>query len=203
MTRYQAIGPKVVDCELKIHNPDPISGEGEIWGKGPNIMLGYYKNEAKTSEVLTEDGWFKTGDLGVFDKNGWLSHKGRLKNLIVGANGENIYPEEVESLINNFRHVIESIVIEKKGKLTALVHFNREELELKLKELKSDFNQRVDEKFGEMSQKVDEAIDELALELQRYINSRVNKFSRIQLIVVHTDPFQKTATQKIKRHLYY
>ena len=94
-------------------------------------------------------------------------------------------------------------MIEKKGKLTALVHFNREELELKLKELKSDFNQRVDEKFGEMSQKVDEAIDELALELQRYINSRVNKFSRIQLIVVHTDPFQKTATQKIKRHLYY
>ena len=82
---------------MKINNPDPITGEGEIWARGPNVMLGYYKNEAKTREVMTDDGWFKTGDLGVFDKKGWLSHKGRLKNLIVGANGENIYPEEIES----------------------------------------------------------------------------------------------------------
>jgi len=202
MTRLQAIGPKVIDCELKINNPDPITGEGEIWGKGPNIMLGYYKNEAKTKEVMTEDGWFKTGDLGVFDSDGWLSHKGRLKNLIVGANGENIYPEEVESLINNFRHVIESIVIEKKGKLTALVHFNQEELELKFQEMKAELSLKVDEKIDEMTKKVDEAMDELAAELQQYINSRVNKFSRIQIIVVHRAPFQKTATLKIKRHLY-
>ena len=97
MTKYQAIGPKVSQCEMKINNPDPITGEGEIWARGPNVMLGYYKNEAKTREVMTDDGWFKTGDLGVFDKKGWLSHKGRLKNLIVGANGENIYPEEIES----------------------------------------------------------------------------------------------------------
>ncbi|MBU1012761.1 MAG: AMP-binding protein [Bacteroidetes bacterium] len=202
MTKFQAIGPKVIDCELKIHNPDPVTGEGEIWGKGPNIMLGYYKNEEKTREVMTDDGWFKTGDLGVFDKEGWLSHKGRLKNLIIGANGENIYPEEVESLINNFRHVIESVVIDKKGKLTALVHFNREELELKFQEMKTEFSLKMDEKMDEVAQKVDEAMDELAAELQQYINSRVNKFSRIQLIVVHPDPFQKTATLKIKRHLY-
>ncbi len=203
MTKFQAIGRKVVDCELKIHNPDPITGEGEIWGKGPNVMLGYYKNEEKTKEVMTEDGWFKTGDLGVFDKNGWLSHKGRLKNMIVGANGENIYPEEVESLINNFRHVVESIVIEKKGKLMALVYFNREELELRMKELRSELTNKVDEKIEEVTQLVDQSIDELATELQEYINSRVNKFSRLQLIVVHPDPFQKTATLKIKRHLYY
>ncbi len=202
MTRFQAIGPKVIEGELIIHNPDPITGEGEIWGRGPNVMLGYYKNEEKTKEVLTEDGWFKTGDLGVFDKDGWISHKGRLKNLIVGANGENIYPEEVESLINNFRHVIESIVIEKKGKLQALVHFNREELELKIKELRADLSNKVDGKIEELSTKVDEAIDELAAELQFYINSRVNKVSRIQLVISHPDPFQKTATQKIKRYLY-
>ncbi len=202
MTRFQAIGPKVVDSELIVHNPDPITGEGEIWGKGPNVMLGYYKNEEKTKEVLTEDGWFKTGDLGVFDKDGWISHKGRLKNLIVGANGENIYPEEVESLINSFRHVVESIVIEKKGKLMALVHFNREELELKINELKSELTNKVDEKIEEVTNLVDEAIDELAAELQQYINSRVNKVSRIQLIISHPDPFQKTATQKIKRYLY-
>ncbi|MBT3208723.1 MAG: AMP-binding protein [Bacteroidetes bacterium] len=203
MTRYQAIGPVVQHCELKINNPDPKTGEGEIWGKGPNIMLGYYKNEANTREVMTEDGWFKTGDLGVFDKDGWLSHKGRLKNLIVGANGENIYPEEIESLINNFRHVIESIVVEKKGKLVALVHFNREELELKLKEMKEEFTHKMDEKLEELTKKVDERIDELSAELQYYINARVNKFSRIQLLVVHPDPFQKTATQKIKRYLYH
>ena len=202
MTKFQAIGPKVVDCELIVHDPDPITGEGEIWGRGPNVMLGYYKNEEKTKEVMTEDGWFKTGDLGVFDKEGWISHKGRLKNLIVGANGENIYPEEVESLINNFRHVIESIVIEKKGKLQALVHFNREELELKMQELRADLSHKVDDKIDELSNKVDEAIDELATELQNYINSRVNKVSRIQMIIVQTDPFQKTATLKIKRYLY-
>lgn len=202
-TKFQAIGPKAIMCELKINNPDPKTGEGEIWAKGPNVMLGYYKNEEKTREVLTEDGWFKTGDLGVYDKQGWLSHKGRLKNMIVGANGENIYPEEIESLINNFRHVVESIVLQQKGKLVALVHFDREELELKLKEFKSDISNKVDDKIEEISQKVDKTIEELAEELQQYINARVNKFSRIQLLIVHSDPFQKTATKKIKRYLYY
>ena len=202
MTRFQAIGPKVFDCELKLHNPDPQTGEGEIWAKGPNIMMGYYKNEAITREVLTKDGWFKTGDLGVFDKNGWLSHKGRIKNIIIGANGENIYPEEIESLINNFRHVIESIVVEQKGKLVALVHFNREELELKMKDMKADLSNKMDEKIEVISKKVDEAIDDLASELQVYINTRVNKLSRVQLVVAYADPFQKTATHKIKRYLY-
>lgn len=201
-TKFQAIGPKVINCELKINNPDPHTGQGEIWARGSNVMLGYYKNEAKTSEVLTEDGWFKTGDLGVFDKQGWLSHKGRLKNLIVGANGENIYPEEIESLINNFKHVVESIVIEQKGKLVALVHFNREELEHRIKEMKADISQKVDNKIEEIAIRVDETIDELASELQQYINSRVNKVSRIQLLIIQTEPFQKTATQKIKRYLY-
>lgn len=202
MTKYQAIGPKVVELELKLHNPDPHTGEGEIWAKGPNIMLGYYKNEEKTREVLTEDGWFKTGDLGVFDKQGWLSHKGRLKNMIVGANGENIYPEEIESLINNFRHVVESVVLEQKGKLVALVHFDRAELEARMKEMKSDLSSMVDEKIDEISHKVDEMIAELSKELQHYVNTRVNKTSKIQLVVVQPDPFQKTATLKIKRYLY-
>jgi long-chain acyl-CoA synthetase len=197
-TKFQAIGPKVIDCELKINNPDPVTGEGEIWGKGPNIMLGYYKNEEKTKEVLTEDGWFKTGDLGVFDKKGNLSHKGRLKNLIVGSNGENIYPEEIESLINNFRHVVESLVVEQKGKLTALVHFNREELEHKFRDMATELSNDV----KEITKKVDETIEELTSELKQYINTRVNKISKIQLLISHPDPFKKTATQKIKRYLY-
>jgi len=202
-TSFQAIGQKVVYCDLKINNPNPSTGEGEIWAKGPNIMLGYYKNQDKTNEVMTEDGWFKTGDLGVFDEKGWLSHKGRLKNMIVGANGENIYPEEIESLINNFPHVTESIVVEKKGKLVALVHFNREELENKVREMTAEVSQIVDEKLEEITKKVDKLIDELAPELKQYINLRVNKFSKIQLLVAHAEPFQKTATLKIKRYLYY
>lgn len=202
MTKFQAIGPKVVDMELILHDPDAKTGEGEIWAKGPNIMLGYYKNEEKTREVLTPDGWFKTGDLGIFDKNGCLTHKGRLKNIIVGSNGENIYPEEIESLINNFRHVLESIVMEKKGKLVALVHFNREELETRFLEMKAELSNKVDEKLEEVSQKVDVLIEELTAELQQYVNNRVSKSSKLQLVIAHADPFQKTATLKIKRYLY-
>jgi long-chain acyl-CoA synthetase len=166
-------------------------------------MLGYYKNQERTREVLTEDGWFKTGDLGVFDNDGWLSHKGRLKNMIVGSNGENIYPEEIESVINNFRHVVESIVVEKKGKLVAMVHFNREELEQKVRDMRADFSQKVDDKFEELSNKVDVVIEELSRELQHYVNTRVNKVSRIQMLIPYPEPFQKTATKKIKRYLYF
>ncbi|WP_297098481.1 AMP-binding protein [uncultured Draconibacterium sp.] len=198
-TRFRAIGPKVINSEIKIHDQNPATGEGEIWTKGPNVMLGYYKNPEETKRVLTEDGWFKTGDLGVFDKDGWLSHKGRLKNMIVGANGENIYPEEIESIINNFRHVVESVVIQKKGKLVALVHFNREELEQKVKEMRSEFG----DKMEEISHHVDEKIEELSAELKDYINSRVNKFSKVQDFISHPTPFIKTATQKIKRYLYH
>lgn len=202
-TKHQAIGKKVIDCELIVNDPDPKTGEGEVWAKGPNVMLGYYKNEERTKEVLTEDGWFKTGDLGVFDKQGRLSHKGRLKNMIVGANGENIYPEEIESVINNFEYVVESIVVEKKGKLVAMVHFNREELEKKIHKVHDDIAHKIDDAIENVTHKVDAMIEELAEELHLHINQRVNKFSRIQALVVHTDPFQKTATKKIKRYLYF
>jgi long-chain acyl-CoA synthetase len=190
-TRFQAIGPVVKYGEIKIMNPDPKTGEGEIIARGPNIMLGYYKNEEETKKVFTDDGWFRTGDLGVFDKDGWLSHKGRIKNVIVGSNGENIYPEEVESLINTQKHVLESLVIEQKGKLVAMVHFNMDEL-----------NDRFQEMSSELRQKVEEVLEELATELHSHINARLNKFSQIQAVIVQPDPFQKTATQKIKRYLY-
>src|SRR5512133_3747532 len=120
-----------------------------------------------TKEVLTHDGWFKTGDLGTFDRNNNLYIKGRLKNMIVGASGENISPEEIESVINNFRGVVESLVVQQKGKLVALVHFNMEELERKYQIMKHDVTRQVDEK-----------IDEIKSELQEYVNSQVNKFSQ-------------------------
>ena len=177
--------------ELKLNNPDPKTGEGEIWTRGPHVMQGYYKEPEMTKDTLTEDGWLKTGDLGVLDKNNNLHIKGRLKTMIVGASGENIYPEEIESIINNFRYVVESLVIEKKGKLVAMVHLNMEEFEKKFQHLKED-----------MSEKFEEKKQELIAELQEYVNSHVSKFCQINRVVLQPVPFQKTATAKIKRFLY-
>ena len=187
----QSTGPACIGVDLKIMNTNKHAGEGEIWAKGDNIMKGYYKEPTLTREILTPDGWLKTGDLGAFDKKGNLFIKGRVKSMIVRSNGENVYPEDIESVINNFRHVVESLVVEKKGKLIALVHFNQEEIELRYNYLKD-----------EVSNYVEQKIEELRLELQAYVNARVNKFSQVQLVVYQQNPFDKTATQKIKRFLY-
>ncbi len=189
--KWQSTGPAMEGVELKIVEKDRWTGEGEIWAKGPNVMKGYYKEPAMTAEVLTEDGWFKTGDLGILDPQGFLFIKGRRKNVIIGAGGENIFPEDIESIINNFKHVVESVVVEQKGKLVALVHFNREEIEHQYKHMKEEVANYAETKY-----------EELSVELRDYVNQQVNKFSKIQLVVVHADPFQKTATQKIKRFLY-
>jgi len=190
-TRLQSAGPAIEGIELKINNPDSLTGEGEIWAKGPNIMKGYYKEPELSSEILTPDGWLKTGDLGVFDHKGNLYIKGRLKNVIVLPGGENIYPEEIESLINNFRHVIDSLVLEKKGQLVALVQFNREEIEEHYGHLRQEFHDFIER-----------TIEELRKELQIYVNHRVNRFSKLQGVLVQPLPFEKTATMKIKRYLY-
>jgi long-chain acyl-CoA synthetase len=190
VTRLQAVGPILSGVVAKINDPDRRSGQGEIWVRGPNVMKGYYKEPELTKEVLTEDGWFKTGDLARFDKKGYLAFKGRLKNMIVSASGENIFPEEIESVINNFRNVVESLVIERKGKLVALVLLNMEELEVQYNTLLGQadlFNNK---------------LDELLEELQLYVNSHVNKFSQVQLVLIQPEPFQRTPTQKIKRFLY-
>ncbi len=189
--KWQSTGPAMEGVELKIVEKDRWTGEGEIWAKGPNVMQGYYKEPELTKEVLTEDGWFKTGDLGVIDNTGYVFIKGRRKNVIIGAGGENIFPEDIESIINNFKHVVESVVVEQKGKLVALVHFNREEIEQQYRSMKE-----------EVSAYAEAKCEELTVELRDYVNQQVSKFSRIQLVVVHADPFQKTATQKIKRFLY-
>lgn len=190
-TRWQSTGPAIQDGEVKVNDPDPKTGEGEIWIRGPHVMMGYYKNPEKTKEIITDDGWFRTGDLGKFSDDGFLYIKGRLKNMIVGSSGENIYPEEIESIINNFNHVLESVVVEKKGKLVAMVHFNQQELEEKYHDFKEELTEYVEQKKQELQD-----------ELLNYVNRRVNRFSRVQLIQVYSEPFQKTATHKIKRFLY-
>ena len=190
LTRLYTIGPAMPGVELKINQPDPKTGQGEVWAKGPNVMKGYYKDPLLTKEVLTDDGWFKTGDLGSFDKKGYLAFKGRLKNMIVSASGENIFPEEIESVINDFENVIESLVVERKGKLVALVLLNMEELEVQYHAI---LNQ---------AELFNAKLDELLAELQKHVNSRVNKFSQVQLILIQNKPFERTPTQKIKRFLY-
>ncbi|WP_294139882.1 AMP-binding protein [uncultured Sanguibacteroides sp.] len=192
-TFLQGVGPIMEGVSIKINEPDE-KGEGEIWIKGPNVMKGYYKRPELNAEVFTEDGWFKTGDLGSFDKKNRLSIRGRIKTMILGASGENIYPEEIESIINNFRFVNESLVVENSGKLVAMVHFNMEELEKHYKNLKNQADN-----YKAM---ISDYIEEQKKELREYVNARVNNFSKLQLVMTQHEPFEKTPTHKIKRFLY-
>ena len=189
--RFQSAGRPVENVELKINDPDPESGIGEVWARGANVMQGYYNEPEITCNVMMPDGWFRTGDLGIFDRDGYLFIKGRLKNMILGASGENIYPEEIESVINRFQYVLESVVVEQKGKLVALVHFNYEELEKQFAHFKEEARQHVEKR-----------IEEMKAELQQFVNSQVNRYSRVQAVIIHDQPFEKTATKKIKRFLY-
>lgn len=190
-TKLGSTGVAVEGVQLRIADADPVTGEGEIQAIGPNVMKGYYKAPELTQEVFTNDGWFKTGDRGVFDKDNMLHIKGRIKNMIVGASGENIYPEEIESVINKMRFVLESLVLEKKGKLVAMIHLNMEEIEENFKHLKEEAQQYFNQKS-----------EEILKEIHRKVNQEVNKFSRIQQVILHPIPFEKTPTKKIKRFLY-
>ncbi|MGC9332256.1 MAG: AMP-binding protein [Bacteroidales bacterium] len=190
-TKLRSIGPAVKWVDLKISNGKDGGNPGEVLIKGPNVMKGYYKNPELTQEVFTDENYFRSGDLGALNVKGRLYLKGRSKNMIVGANGENIYPEDIETVINNYAHVIESVVVERKGKLVALVHFNREEIEEKAKNLREDIQTFVDNKM-----------DELANDLHDFVNARVRKNARLQAIVVQNYEFEKTATHKIKRFMY-
>lgn len=190
--RIGSTGIAMEGVQLRLGDADLKTGEGEIQAKGPNVMKGYYKAPEITKEVFTEDGWFKTGDKGWYDKDNFLYIKGRIKNMIVGASGENIYPEEIESVINKMRFVLESLVVEKKGKLVAMVHLNMEEVEQHFKQMKEEAQQYIQEKS-----------DEILKEIHKKVNAQMNKFSRIQQVVSHPKPFEKTPTKKIKRFLYW
>ena len=180
-------GPALEGVNIRIDNPNPQTGEGEIVVKAPNVMMGYYKNPDATADVFTADGWFRTKDLGAFRKDGYLSIKGRLGNMILGASGENIYPEEIEHVINSYSFVNDSLVKEEKGRLVALVEFNREEME---------------KKYGLWKEELEAKIESMTEELMAYVNARVNRFSRLSVVYVQAGAFEKTPTHKIKRFLY-
>ena len=188
--RLGAAGKTLYGMEVKIANKDEVTGEGEVYIKGPNVMQGYYKDHEKTKDVFTEDGWFKSGDLGYLDKDGYLFLKGRSKNVIIGSNGKNIYPEEIESVINENEYVLESLVYHLEGKLIARVHLNYDALD---KELNLN---NIQEK--EIRKKINELLNDLI----KNVNSRVSTFSKLNKIIEQPEPFEKTPTKKIKRYLY-
>ncbi|MGB5872671.1 MAG: AMP-binding protein [Bacteroidota bacterium] len=189
-TRLHSTGPAIPGTEIRIDNPDQETGEGEILVKGPTVMKGYYKDPERTNEVLSHDGWFRTGDLGVLDDDNYLYIKGRLKNMILGSNGRNIYPEELEAIINELDIVLESLVLEENGTLVARIHPDYEKLDRILSSSSANESQ------------VREKLRSLMDNLHRQINDRLPAHSRIGRIIEQVEPFVKTPTQKIKRYLY-
>ncbi|MBP3481958.1 MAG: AMP-binding protein [Alistipes sp.] len=194
MVRLGSTGPECPGVELRLDNINPDTKQGEIVARTPSAMQGYYKNPEATAEAFTEDGWFRTGDLGCFDKDGFLYIRGRLKNMIVGPSGENIYPEDIETVLNSHVYISESIVTEQQGQLVALVHFDTEALEAKYEEWRDQLDAKLDEfeHWKEQTKK----------EILEYVNSKVNKFSHISDVVEEKEEFIKTPTKKIKRFLY-
>lgn len=184
--RLGSTGPILRGIETRLDDMNE-KGEGELIVKSPCTMQGYYKNPKLTTEVFTRDGWFRTRDLCTFDADGYLYIRGRVGNMIVGANGENIYPEDIETVLNSHFLVTDSIVKEDEGKLVALVHFNREELEKRYREFKNDLSI---------------TMDEIKAEVLKYVNSKVNKSSKIATIQEQKEEFEKTPSLKIKRYLY-
>lgn len=188
-TKFKSCGPAIDGVSIRIADANPETGIGEIQLKGPNVMLEYYKAPKVTKETF-DDGWLKTGDLGILDEDGYLFIRGRSKNMVLGPSGENIYPEEIESILNQHEFVLESLVYRQEGKLTARVHLNYELLEKTLGTKKM-----IESEVYDKVQKV------LAM-LKKETNAMVASFSRIIQIIEHTEPFEKTPTHKIKRYLY-
>ena len=199
--RIGATGPAMIGVQIRLDNVNPETGLGEVVIKSPSVMQGYYKNPEATAEVFTKDGWFRSGDLGEFDKDGYLYIKGRLKNMIVGASGENIYPEDIESVLNTYAYVSESIVIEQDGHLVALVHFDSDAIE----RLKSEWMAKLEisrDKLKEKEREWEEKMEEMKKDIMNYVNSKVNRFSRISEVIEEKEEFVKTPSKKIRRFLY-
>ena len=180
--KLNSCGKAVVNMEVRIASADPQNIPGEIQVKGANVFLGYYKNEEATQEVLTEDGWFRTGDMGVIDAEGSLFIKGRTKCMILGPSGQNIYPEEVETVVNSQPYVVDSLVIEDNGGLTALIY--------------PDFPQgaRDGMKQEEFVKYLEGTLTELNKELPNY--------AKLKKIEVMSEDFERTPKKSIKRYLY-
>jgi len=192
--KFRSTGYCLPGQEMKLINVDPATGEGEIVTRGDNVMKGYYKNDDLTRSVFTPDGWFRTGDLGYIDPTGRLFFKGHLKNVIIGANGKNIYPEEIEAVVNRHKFVLESIVYEMKGKLVAKVHLDYQKVE--------EFYNHVRRNTREFQHDLQFQINHILADIQHFVNMQLNDYSHLALVIEQPVPFEKTPTMKIKKFMY-
>ena len=175
-------GRSVDSLEVKIDSEDPQNKVGEILIKGENVMVGYYKNKQATNLAIDKDGWLHSGDLGIIDKDGFIFIKGRSKSMILGPSGQNIYPEEIEALINNRACVAESVVVQRDERIVALIYPDEE----------------VVKSMGMNQKELEEKLEAYRKEL----NSHFPSYMAVTRMVIHAEPFEKTPKQSIKRFLY-
>ena len=175
-------GKAALHMLVRIDSPDPENVPGEILAKGPNVMLGYYKNEEATKQTIDENGWYHSGDLGTMDGDGNVFIKGRSKNMLLGASGQNIYPEEIEDKLNSLALVAESVVIQKGDKLVALVY--------------PDFDEAQSLNLGRNE------LEEIMEQNRQELNTMVPAYSKVSEIRIHDEEFEKTPKKSIKRFLY-
>ena len=175
-------GKAALHMMVRIDSPDPENVPGEILAKGPNVMLGYYKNEEATKQTIDDNGWYHSGDLGTMDGDGNVFIKGRSKNMLLGASGQNIYPEEIEDKLNSLALVAESVVIQKGDKLVALVY--------------PDFDEAQSLNLGRSE------LEEIMEQNRQELNTMVPAYSKVSEIRIHDEEFEKTPKKSIKRFLY-
>ena len=175
----KSCGKAIDTVEVRIDSEDPYNKVGEIQARGMNIMSGYYKNEEATKAAFTEDGWMRTGDLGLLDEKGNIFIKGRSKNMILSANGQNIYPEEIEAAVNNQPYVIESVVVDRGARLVALIYMDSEKAK---------------------AEGVD--LEEYKKTIMAEVNKSMPAYSKVNVVEYMTEPFEKTPKMSIKRFMY-
>ena len=175
----KSCGKAINFVEVRIDSEDPYRKVGEIQARGVNIMSGYYKNEEATKAAFTEDGWMRTGDLGLLDKKGNIFIKGRSKNMILSANGQNIYPEEIEAVVNNQPYVIESVVVDRGARLVALVYTDSDKM-------KSDGAD----------------VEDFKKHVMHEVNRSMPAYSKVNAVEIMDQPFEKTPKMSIKRFMY-
>ena len=180
--RLYSCGFAAMNMMVRVNSADPEKIPGEVQVKGPNVFLGYYKNDQATADVMTEDGWFRTGDMGVMDKDGYLYLKGRSKCMILGPSGQNIYPEEIEAVINNVTYVVDSLVVDDHGSLVSLIYPDYHQAELDGIE-KSALEDRIKAALPE-------------------INKQIPNYAKISRIEFMPEDFERTPKRSIKRYLY-
>ena len=175
-------GKAIPGCEIRVDSPDPENVPGEIQVRGENVFLGYFRNEEETAKSFTDDGWFKTGDMGVMDSHGYLYLRGRIKCMILGPSGQNIYPEELEAVVNNVSYVSDSLVIEDTGGLTALVY--------------PDYQQGAADGMSKEA-----LMERLRAEVPE-INKILPNYAQIKKMEFMPEDFERTPKRSIKRYLY-